>query len=191
MRHRGYQCLLIGTFLPFCWLAMMGVHELGHALAGWLTGGTVTKVVLHPLTISRTDVEPNPAPLAVVWGGPVVGVVLPLLIWSGFRIGRLRYGYLTRFFTGFCLIANGSYIGFGSLDAIGDAGEMTQLGSPFWTLWLFGAITVPTGFWLWHGQGPHFGLGRATGNVDGNAALISLILLTAMLLLTVTLSPHG
>ena len=28
-----------------------------------------------------------------------------------------------------------------------------------WQLWLFGLGTVPVGFYLWHRQGPHFGLG--------------------------------
>ena len=51
---------------------MEAVHELGHVLAAWATGGLVTDVVLHPLTISRTDVRPNPRPLAVAWGGAVV-----------------------------------------------------------------------------------------------------------------------
>ncbi len=32
---RFAQVLLIGTFLPLCWLAMMAVHELGHVLARW------------------------------------------------------------------------------------------------------------------------------------------------------------
>jgi hypothetical protein len=42
------------------------------------TGGTVERVVLHPLSISRTDVSPNPHPVAVVWLGPIVGSVVPL-----------------------------------------------------------------------------------------------------------------
>src|SRR4051812_8876543 len=79
---RFHQFLLIGSFVPLCWLAMMATHELGHVLAAWLTGGTATKVVLHPLAISRTDVWPNPEPLVVVWSGPLVGVLLPLLLWS-------------------------------------------------------------------------------------------------------------
>ncbi len=66
--------------MPLCWLGMMGVHEVGHVLAGIFTGGTVTKVVVHPLAISRTDIAPNPMPLIVVWAGPLIGVLLPLLL---------------------------------------------------------------------------------------------------------------
>ncbi len=64
------QIVLVGTFIGFSWLAMQAVHELGHVLGAVATGGRVTEVVLHPCTISRTDVHPNPHPLLVVWPGP-------------------------------------------------------------------------------------------------------------------------
>jgi hypothetical protein len=47
---------------------------------------------------------------------------------------------------------------------------MLRHGSPIWSLWLFGAITMPTGLWLWHRQGEHFGLGAAKGQVRRAAA---------------------
>ena len=59
------------------WLGMMLVHEAGHVLHAWVSGGTVTKVVLGPLVISRTDVNPNPHPLFEIWGGPVWGCLVP------------------------------------------------------------------------------------------------------------------
>ena len=127
---RLHQCVLIGSFLPLCWLGMMAVHELGHVAACWATGGTVTRVVLHPLAISRTDVAPNPRPLVVVWAGPLVGVIIPLLTWGAQFSLRVPGDYLARFFAGFCCIANGAYIGVGSFDGIGDAGEMLRHGSP-------------------------------------------------------------
>lgn len=73
------QILLIASFVAFSWLAMQAVHEPGHVLGARATGGTVTKVVLHPLALSRTDVSPNPRPLFVVWAGPIVGALLPLI----------------------------------------------------------------------------------------------------------------
>jgi hypothetical protein len=129
---------------------MEAVHELGHVLGAWATGGQVQQVVLNPLTISRTDVSPNPHPLVVVWAGPIIGVVLPLavaIVLSG--AGRLLSRSLF-FFAGFCLIANGLYIGVGSFEAIGDAGDMLRHGSPRWTLILFGAVSVSCGLWIWH-----------------------------------------
>ncbi len=184
MKH-AHQILLIGTFLPLCWLGMMAVHELGHVIGAVATGGTVERVVLHPLTISRTDVSPNPHPILVVWVGPIVGVLLPLAILVVFKVGRVVFAYLLQFFAAFCLIANGAYIGVGSFGRIGDTGDMLRHGSPIWCLWLFGVASFPLGLYLWNGLGPHFGLGQAAGKVDHCAAYVSLGLLILTMILEV------
>jgi hypothetical protein len=142
--------LVVAVGLLGSWFAMQAVHELGHVIAAWLTGGTVQRVVLHPLDISRTDVSPNPRPLAVAWAGPVVGSILPLiivaLIWR--KTGALPT--CAAFFAGFCLIANGAYIGAGSFGGIGDAGDMLRHGSPRWLLATFGVACMFAGLWIWH-----------------------------------------
>src|SRR3954447_25675166 len=120
--------ILIASTLLGSWLGMQAVHELGHVCGGGLTGGKVQRVVLHPLTVSRTDLGENPAPLAVVWAGPLLGVLLPLAAW-GLAAGlHLRGAFLLRFFAGFCLVANGGYIGGGSFDRLGDAGQRLRHG---------------------------------------------------------------
>ncbi len=189
LKTSRHQVILIATFIPFCWLAFMAVHELGHVVAGWSTGGTVTKVVVHPLAISRTDVSPNPHPLIVVWAGPLLGVILPMVIWGIFWAAKLPGDYLARFFAGFCLIANGAYIAAGSFGQIADAGDMLRHGSPIWLLWLFGFVSVPIGLLLWHGLGPKFGLGNASGQVDPWAAFISLAMLVILVVATALMSP--
>ena len=185
---RLYQALLIGTFLPLCWFAMMAVHELGHVLSAVATGGTIATVVLHPLTISRTDVSSNPHPLLVAWAGPMLGVLLPLAIFLAAKASRFKWAYLVQFFAGFCLIANGAYIGVGSLGGVGDAGDMLGSGSPTWLLWLFGAVTFPSGLYVWNGLGPHFGLGPAAGEVDHRAAYASSLLLVVTLIVELAVS---
>jgi hypothetical protein len=190
--NRLHQTLLIGTFLPMCWLGMMAVHELGHVLGALATGGKVEKVVLHPLAISRTDVSPNPAPLSVVWAGPIVGVLLPVALFLAAKAGHCGWGYMLQFFAGFSSIANGGYIGAGSFGGTGNAsdpGVMLRQGSPIWSLWLFAFVTFPLGFYLWNGLGPGFGLGPAKGEVDRRAAYASCALLLAVLLLEAALSP--
>jgi len=158
-RPRRWKITAMSTGLLLgCWLGMQAVHECGHVAAAWMTGGHVERVVLWPWSFSRTDVAPNPHPLVVVWGGPILGIAIPLVAWELLRRRRSKVLHIARFFAGFCLIANGLYLGFGSLDRIGDAGDMLQLGAPQWTLWLFGAITVPCGLLAWHGQGLKFGL---------------------------------
>ena len=179
--RRFPQILLIVTFIGFSWLAMQVVHETGHVLVAWLTGGEVTRVALHPLIMSRTDVGENPHPLAEVWGGPLVGSLLPLFLFGLAAVFRLSGLYLLRFFAGFCLIANGVYIGFGHFLVEGaDPWVMMENGSPRWLLVLFGVVAVPSGLYLWHRQGPHFGLGCANGKVDARAAFISAGLFVAL-----------
>jgi len=178
--NRVRQAVLIVSTILGSWLGMQDVHELGHVAAAWLTGGRVSKVVLDPLTISRTDLAENPRPLIVVWGGPTLGVVLPLAVWLAVRAVRLRGEFVLRFFAGFCLIANGCYLGAGSFTHIGDAGEMLKHGAARWHLWLFAALTVPTGLWLWHGLGPHFGLGKSNGAVDRRVAYATLACCVAL-----------
>jgi hypothetical protein len=186
--RRFHQVLLIGTFLPLCWLGMMAAHELGHVVGILATGGTVAKVVLQPLVISRTDAAVNPSPLLVVWAGPFGGVFLPLAVAMIARIGRFPWTYLIRFFAGFCLIVNGCYIGVGSFGGVGDAGDMLRHGSPIWTLWLFGLLTMPVGLYFWNGLGPNFGLGLAKGKVDRRAAYMCLGLFLLTLALEMALS---
>src|SRR3954454_20608537 len=80
--NRLPQVVLIISTVLGSWLGMQAVHESGHVLGAWLTGGQVARVVLYPLTISRTDLIHNPRPLVVVWAGPWVGVLVPLVGWA-------------------------------------------------------------------------------------------------------------
>lgn len=167
--------------VALCWYGMMAVHELGHVIGAWSTGGTVTRVLLHPLSVSRTDVSPNPSPGIVVWLGPVVGSLLPLLPLT--MLGRHRsLRNLFRFFAGFCLIANGAYISAGSWDGIGDSGEMLRCGTPVWMLVAFGAITVPGGLMIWHrlGSWRRFFAGETT--VTPRMVYLTVITLSLLLL---------
>lgn len=164
------------------WLGMMAVHELGHAVGAWATGGTVTRVVLPAIGFSRTEVQPNPSPGVVVWAGPMVGVLLPIGMWllaCWIRLNGLEKSL--RFFAGFCLVINGVYLGLGGFDRVGDVGVMLDTGTPAWVMWLFGGVTVPLGFWLWHGLGPRLGLGEFRNRTVAYAALIGLVLIAGTL----------
>lgn len=162
---------------------MQAVHELGHVAGAWVTGGKVACVVLHPLTISRTDLADNPHPLSVVWAGPVLGVLFPLLLWAITTRVRPHEAFLARFFAGFCLLANGLYIGIGAFDRVGDCGEMLKHGSALWQLWLFGALVTPGGLLLWHGLGPHFGWSPAPCEVSRTATGASVCVCLALLVI--------
>jgi hypothetical protein len=171
--ERLFQVLLIASFVPFSWLGFMVVHECGHAAAAWITGGEVSRVVLHPVQISWTALGRNPYPLLVAWGGVVVGSLLPLGAWVTARNLRFSHEYLFRFFAGFCLVANGLYLLVDAYGRGGDGGTLIRYGAPAWQLLAFGVLATPGGFWLWHGLGQYFGLGEARGRVAHRAAVIS------------------
>lgn len=174
-------CLLITMFLPLCWLWMQVVHELGHVLGAWLFGGRVTHVALHPLAISRTDVDPNPHPVLVVWAGPIIGVAFPVAAW-GALAGWKAIRHLARFFAGFCLVANGAYIGMGPWFPVGDAAIMLKYHAA-WPLAVFGVVTFAFGLLLWHGQGPWFGLGDEPERVSDRTVLVVAALLAGTIVL--------
>lgn len=128
------QFVLIASTLVLSWLGMQIAHEAGHVLFAWAGGERVQRVVLHPLNISRTVATHDRHPLLVVWGGPLLGSVLPIAALPLARLLRTSWFYLVRFFAGFCLVANGVYIGVGSFPGVGDAGDLLRFGAPRWTL---------------------------------------------------------
>jgi hypothetical protein len=185
--NRCFQVLLITSTLGFSCLGMMAVHELGHVVHLWLSGGTVEKVVLHPLEISRTDPGENPHPLVVAWGGPVWGCLVPLVALLTAQRTARSHAYLARFFAGFCLVANGAYLAGDAFVRGGDGRELISHGTPPWALVACGLPTVALGLYLWNGLGPHFGLGEAAGRVDRRAALGMAVLLASLIVVELTL----
>jgi hypothetical protein len=164
------QIQLIVATLLFSWLAMQAVHEWGHMLHAWMSGGTVTAVLLHPLEISRTDVSPNPHPQFVAWGGPLWGCLIPHALYALVRWRNWSRTWLAAFFAGFCLIANGAYLLGGGLFPVGDAADLLRHGAPRAALFIFGVAAIASGLYLWNGLGKHFGLGINATATDGKAA---------------------
>ena len=134
---------------------MLAVHELGHILAAWCSGATVLQVIWLP--ISWTNVSDVKYPLFVYGAGAVVGTALPVILWLIAHCLRWKTAYLFRFFTGFCLVANGVYIGCDfSVTGPSDAGLLIEYGANRWVLVLFGVLCVSGGLFLWHGQSRYF-----------------------------------
>ena len=181
MKDRIPQIALTLSFGAFCWLMMQMVHEMGHVVFAWLTGGVVEKVVLHPLAISRTDLFSNPHPLLQVWGGPLFGIALPIGLWGLARLRRMSTTPLFRVFAGFCCITNGLYIGFGSNTPGADSHIMLSQGCLRWQLVIFGVVMLGLGLWLLSGMGRHFGIGEPGGKVSHRLLILSLSLLAAVI----------
>jgi hypothetical protein len=153
---RGALHVLVWVTAAYvAWLAMMAVHEAGHVLHAWATGGRVVRVELPLLGFSRTDVSPNPRPGAVAWGGAVWGCLLPLAAWAASPRKAQRVRLAMQLFAGFCLIANGIYLGVGWIDGVGDAGDLMRHGTPAWVLVAFGMTATGGGLYLWHRLGAH------------------------------------
>ncbi len=149
-----FNQLLFGfAIVLLSWYGMMATHELGHVLGAVATRGAVTQVVLHPLSISRTDVAPNPEPAVVVWSGPAVGCLLPLCLFAIAGRQHVVLRHALGFFSGFCLIANGAYIGVGAIDGVGDCREMLRTGTPVWMMIGFGVVAGACGLAVWHRLG--------------------------------------
>jgi hypothetical protein len=60
---------------------------------------------------------------------------------------------------------------------------MQENGSPAWMLVLFGLITFPLGLFLWHRQGPHFGLAAGGGKVSLRDTFVSAALCVSLIVL--------
>jgi hypothetical protein len=188
--QRFCHLLFIVSFVALSWFAMLAVHELGHIMGAVTTGGTVTRVVLFPLAISRTDVSPNPHPAFVAWLGPIVGSLLPLVVVALVPRRLVALRNMSRCFAGFCLIANGAYIAIGSFGHIGDCGEMLRTGTPIWLLWVFGGATILGGLFLWHRLGS---LGRFVSDstlTKPRTAILVFLVLVLLLIVEVAVPPR-
>ena len=181
--ERFFQALLITSTVALSWLGMMAVHEIGHVAHLWLSGGTVDYVLLHPARLSYTQPGENPWPLFVAAGGAVWGCGLPLALWLIVCRMVPAQAYLPRFFAGFCLVANGAYLGADAFIAGGDARELMARGTPPWLLVAVGVPAVACGLYLWHGQGQNFGLGHVGAKVDRRAAVSITVALAVLVAL--------
>ncbi|MBN2217149.1 MAG: hypothetical protein JW719_07215 [Pirellulales bacterium] len=183
-RDRMWQLVLIVGAIGFSWLGLQVVHEAGHVLHAYASGGTVARVVLRPTTISETLVLPNPHPRFVAWGGPVWGCAIPLVIWGVAWAAARRFAFLARFFAGSCLVANGAYLGasaFAGGPAL-DGQVILAHGGSMWTLLLFSFVAIAAGLRTWSGLGPRFGFGADGGRVDREAAIVAAVLMVMLVL---------
>lgn len=83
---------------------MTFVHESGHIICGYVCGGTLQNADLVPWHLPYSIFEPDPHPLVTLWGGPILGVVIPTTVAFAIRSERMW------FIAHFCILANGAYI---------------------------------------------------------------------------------
>lgn len=146
---RGY--VIAGLALYPAWLAMMAIHEVGHVLHAWLSGGVVESVSVPLWGFSYTRLASNPAPGFVASGAAIWGAALPLFAWGAARHTRYRYLVLTlQLFAGWCLIANGVYLATALHEPVGDVADLRRAGAPLLAVGLIGVVSCIAGFIMWH-----------------------------------------
>ena len=185
---RIVQMTFLISFLALCWLGFLAVHEFGHVLAAWLTGGLVSYVVLHPLKLSMTVLAVDPHPACVGWGGPLFGVLAPLGGYLIARLTRSSRAYLFRFFSGFCCIGNGVYLLVDAFVQSGDGATLIRAGTAQWLIVLFGLTATPIGFWLWYGQAEYFGIGPQKRDIAPRDAVVTVLLLVSVVIVELAFS---
>jgi hypothetical protein len=149
---RQLGILLLATVAS--WYGMMAIHEVGHCLAAWMTGGVVEKVHIPLFGFSQTVLASNPYPLAVAWAGSMGSVAMAALLLGLSRYLNISGQQALRFFAGFSLIANGLYLGLGAFDRVGDCADLLNHGATLWQLVAFGVGASALGMYSWHRMGP-------------------------------------
>lgn len=149
---RQLGTLLLATIAS--WYGMMVIHEVGHCLAAWMTGGVVEKVHFPLFSFSQTVLAANPHPLAVAWACPIGGVAMAALLLGLSRYVGTSGQQALRFFAGFSLTANGLYFGLGGFDRVGDCADLLNHGATLWQLVAFGIGASALGMYSWHRMGP-------------------------------------
>jgi len=125
------------------------LHELGHALGCWLSGGRVTAIVIQsPMPAGFVDGH-APNPFLTVWGGVAFGslsTLAPLAMAHWLRNNTVAL-YLALMTAAFCLGHNALYLVVGGIVPYADAENMIKLGAPQWLLVVLG-IPLLIGFVL-------------------------------------------
>ena len=136
------------------WYGMMAIHEAGHCFGALATGAKIDAVQIPIAGFSRTDFSESRSPLLVVWAGPLLGAVMPALLLALLGVVTRRIKHVLLFFVGFCLLANGAYIGLGAFSGAGDCRQLARSGCPTWLMAAFGIASSGSGLLAWHKMGP-------------------------------------
>ena len=83
---------------------MCVIHESGHLIGGWISGGDLLAFDLAPWRLPYSIFSPDPRPLVTLWCGPLLGVLVPILV--ALAVSKPQVWFVANF----CVLANGVYI---------------------------------------------------------------------------------
>jgi len=101
---QGLRYATLALWLIWAWIVMTVCHELGHVLAGLLTGANLQELEIRPWHLPHSIIIAGDNPLLTLWAGPILGSLLPILVAAIVRRPAVT------FVAWFCLLANGSYL---------------------------------------------------------------------------------
>jgi hypothetical protein len=137
-----WRYLRFVLLLLVSWVVMTFTHESGHVLCGWACGGSLQQADLTPWHLPYSIFDPDPQPLITLWGGPVLGVLVPLAAALLFRRTWMW------FIAYFCLLANGSYLAAAWLtgDRFLDTAKLLGHGEHPATIAAYCVLTIGAGY---------------------------------------------
>lgn len=142
--------LLLLWSLAFGYNASITLHELGHAIAYWTTGGTVEDIIIHPFSWSYCiPGSVSEYPNFTTWGGVVFGTIMGLMLVA--LVWRWRGPYvMLAFMTGVvACLHNGFYLIFSCLaESQGDSMILIYGGTPKAVIIAAGLLMFGTGLIL-------------------------------------------
>lgn len=121
---------------------MTFVHESGHIICGFVSGGTLTNADLLPWHLPYSLFQPDPQPLVTLWGGPILGVIIPTSLALAIR---RNWAW---FIAHFCTLANGAYLAtaWASGDRYLDTTKLLEHGAhPAWIA-AYCVLTIACGY---------------------------------------------
>jgi hypothetical protein len=124
------------------WCVMVTTHEAGHVVSGILSGGKPVYAELRPWKLPHSHFAPDPSPRVTLWGGPILGIAVPVL---AAVIIRRNWCW---FIADFCLIAGGTYIAMAWLsnEPLLDTARLLNAGVPRWQIAVFCLLTIVPGY---------------------------------------------
>jgi hypothetical protein len=129
--------------LAASWCVMVVVHELGHIVCGLAFGGSLSSAYVWPWHLPYSIFDPDPHPLLTLWGGPILGVVFPLMTAVAVRRNWMW------FVASFCALANGAYLATAwiSGDSYLDTSKLLEHGAHPATIALYCVVCLGFGYW--------------------------------------------
>ncbi len=134
--------LRLSLLLVVSWCVMTLFHELGHIICGTCCGGVLQTYDLWPWHLPLSIFDPDPIPLVTLWGGPVLGAAVPILLAF---LARRDWSWFIAFF---CMLANGLYLltAWYSGDKYLDTPKLLEHGAHPITIALYCVVTIGIGY---------------------------------------------